>query len=164
MKRSHVNFIVDTVGLTALVLLTTTGWIMRFILPPGSGSARVIWNMDRHQWGYVHTWLAAIFFLAMVVHLVLHWDWVVRVVRGDEGERRPARGIIAVVALALVLLVGIASLVTPVRTVSGRPDHEEHEEHGDHVEQEDHEEHDGRRDGSGQGDGRGRGGGGSHTE
>jgi len=157
MKRSHINFIVDTIGLTALVLLATTGWIMRFILPPGSGSSRVIWDMDRHQWGSVHTWLAAIFLVAMVVHLILHWDWVMCMVRGGDGERRSVKGIVAIIAVIVVLLVGIASLVTPVRTVSGRPDHEEHEEDRNRT------EHGELRDGSGQGRGRG-GGGGSHTE
>jgi len=64
----------------------------------------------------------------MVVHLILHWDWVMCMVRGGDGERRSVKGIVAIIAVIVVLLVGIASLVTPVRTVSGRPDHEEHEE------------------------------------
>jgi len=147
LKRTHVNFIIDTIGLVALVLMTTTGWLMRFILPPGSGSGRVIWGMDRHQWGYIHTWLAAAFIAAMVIHLILHWSWIVCMVRGEPGERRPLRGIVAAVSLLIALIVGVASLVTPVQVVTGRPDHEEHEEHGE------------LRDGSGQGQGRGYSGG-----
>ena len=37
MKRVNLNFIVDVVAFAGFVLLTTTGVLKRYILPPGSG-------------------------------------------------------------------------------------------------------------------------------
>jgi hypothetical protein len=46
MKRVNLNFIVDVVAFAGFVLLTTTGVLMRYILPPGSGHYSTIWGMD----------------------------------------------------------------------------------------------------------------------
>ena len=57
---------------------------MRFILPPGSGGL-VIFNLTRHQWGDVHFVLASVFALLMIVHIMLHWSWIICIVRGKQG-------------------------------------------------------------------------------
>ena len=51
MNRTWVNFVIDTVAFVAFVLLTTTGVLMRYLLPPGSGHYTTIWGLDRHEWG-----------------------------------------------------------------------------------------------------------------
>jgi len=89
LKRGTVNFIVDLVGLADLLGLALTGYIMRYILPPGSGGrgfrgdrggaeeqVRELWSMSRHEWGTVHFYLALLFVFLMVVHIILHWDWI----------------------------------------------------------------------------------------
>ena len=38
------------------VLLITTGVLMRYVLPPGSGRRAAIWGLDRHGWGDLHFW------------------------------------------------------------------------------------------------------------
>lgn len=61
MKRTHLNFIVDVVAFVGFVVLRTTGVLMRYILPPGSGRYSTIWGLDRHEWGGINvgdrTWL-----------------------------------------------------------------------------------------------------------
>lgn len=89
MSRSTINFILDLVSLVNLAGLVMTGLIMRYILPPGSGGMgraahggghgehiKQLWSMTRHQWGDVHFWLSAVFVVLMLIHLVLHWNWV----------------------------------------------------------------------------------------
>ena len=62
MKRTHLNFIVDVVAFVGFVVLTTTGVLMRYILPPGSGHYSTIWSLDRHEWGGIHFWISVVFF------------------------------------------------------------------------------------------------------
>jgi len=89
MKRGTVNFIVDLVSFVDLLGMACTGFIMKYILPPGtSGLGRdlhggrggehikELWSMSRHEWGRIHFYLALLFLALMVVHIVLHWNWI----------------------------------------------------------------------------------------
>ena len=51
MKRSNLNFVIDVVAFVSFISLTTTGVLMRYILPPGSGHYSTVWSLDRHEWG-----------------------------------------------------------------------------------------------------------------
>ena len=88
-KRSSLNFVVDLVGFIDLVFLAFTGTIMKYILPPGTGGRgqrlhggfggehiKDFWSMTRHEWGDIHFYLAVVFIVMMVVHIVLHWSWI----------------------------------------------------------------------------------------
>jgi hypothetical protein len=90
MKRITLNFIVDLISFIDLVCLAITGFIMKYILPPGSGGLgrgfrggrgpveeiKQLWSMTRHQWGDIHFYLAVGFVALMVVHIILHWGWI----------------------------------------------------------------------------------------
>ena len=89
MKRTTVNFFVDFVAFLDLLALAFTGFITRFILPPGSAGhgqgfrggrpateAKYLWSMDRHQWGGIHFYMAVIFVVLMLIHIILHWTWI----------------------------------------------------------------------------------------
>ena len=89
MKRSSLNFIVDLAGFIDLLGMVLTGLIMKYILPPGSGGLgcgrhggcggehiRHLWSMGRHDWGNIHFWLAVLFIVLMIVHIILHWSWI----------------------------------------------------------------------------------------
>ena len=89
MKRVTVNFIVDSVSFVDFALLAITGFILKFVLPSGTGGlGREIHNgsgrehikellsMSRHDWGKIHFYLSVIFVLLMILHIVLHWSWI----------------------------------------------------------------------------------------
>jgi len=89
MKRSSLNFIVDLVSFIDLLCLAFTGFIIKFILPPGTGGRgrelhgggggeqiKELWSMTRHEWGDIHFYLAVAFVILMVVHIILHWGWI----------------------------------------------------------------------------------------
>jgi hypothetical protein len=107
IKRGTVNFIVDVVSFIDLLCLAFTGFIMKFILPPGSGGygrgfrggrgaveeqIRELWDMSRHEWGTVHFYLALLFAFLMIVHIILHWEWIKSYFRslfGFSREEKP---------------------------------------------------------------------------
>ncbi|MDH4238329.1 MAG: DUF4405 domain-containing protein [Phycisphaerae bacterium] len=89
MKRGTLNFIIDLISFINMVCLAVTGFIIRYILPPGSGGLghgfrggretgqiKELWSMTRHEWGYIHFCLALLFVSLMVLHIVLHWGWI----------------------------------------------------------------------------------------
>ncbi len=111
MKRSTANVLIDTVAAICLLGMIGSGYILRFPLPPGTNKRLMLWGLSRHEWGDVHFWTAILLLAVLLIHLMLHWDWIVSVARkrlmvaGAPGPKlyRNA-GIIAAIVLPLVLL------------------------------------------------------------
>ena len=89
MRRSTLNFIIDLISFVNLLGLVCTGFIMKYILPPGTGGLgrelgggrgreeiKYLWSMSRHEWGDIHFYLAIMFVTFMVIHIILHWSWI----------------------------------------------------------------------------------------
>ena len=117
MKRTNVNFQVDALALVALVFLASTGALIRYVLPAGSGHTRALWGLDRHGWGHVHFWIAIAFCVAMVVHLVLHWGWITCVVRWDTRGRSKGRAVLALIAVITLLALAAAPFFGTVEEI-----------------------------------------------
>jgi hypothetical protein len=97
-KRVTLNFIVDLISFIVFVGLAFTGFIVKFILPPGTGGlgrelsggrgreeVKYLWSMTRHEWGDIHFYLAVGFATLMVVHIILHWGWIKRYFKSMFG-------------------------------------------------------------------------------
>ncbi len=103
MNKSRFQF-----GLvTALVCLglveAFSGFVLWLALPSGGGNGRraieqAFWGFTRHTWIDIHDWFAVALIGICVVHLAMHWKWVLRMVRSTFtsalGRRieRPVRG------------------------------------------------------------------------
>ncbi len=122
MKRPNLNFIVDSLGFAGFVLLTATGVLMRYVLPPGSGRSTTIWTLDRHEWGSIHFWIAIVFLAVLAFHLFLHWRWIATLMSGRPREGSGARLALGTVGLAALLALAIAPFLSPVER-TGREIH-----------------------------------------
>ena len=104
MKRTTLNFIVDFVSFVNLLGLAFTGFIMKYILPAGTGGLgrllhggrgrehiKELWSMTRHEWGSIHFYLALVFVILMVVHIILHWGWIKNYFKSFLGFSRKTR-------------------------------------------------------------------------
>lgn len=118
MKRTNLDLIVDGAAFVGFVLLTATGVLMRYILPPGSGHYSTIWSLDRHEWGGIHFWISVVFFALLALHLLLHWRWIVSVVTRRPREGSGLRAGLGILGLAAVLALSISPLLTPVERAS----------------------------------------------
>jgi hypothetical protein len=121
VRRPTVNFIIDSLAFAGFVLLTATGVLMRYVLPPGSGRFATIWTLDRHEWGSIHFWLATVFLAVLALHLFRHWRWIVAVLRGRPREGSGARVALGTVGLVALLALAIAPLVSPVERIGAAP-------------------------------------------
>jgi hypothetical protein len=79
MNRTIFNIIIDILAAFLLIGMIATGYLLRFPLPPGSNKLLSLWGFSRHQWGDVHFWISLGLLLVMVIHIVLHWNWIVTV-------------------------------------------------------------------------------------
>lgn len=129
MKRNILHFCVDALSLLVMLAMVATGLLMRFVLPPGSGGTRTLWQWGRHDWGELHFYLAAALGVLLLVHLSLHWRWVCMTIAGWVRRNGGAyqggagrRGVYGLVALIVVtaLLGGLLYLAAAnVRETEG---------------------------------------------
>ena len=131
MNRTALNAIVDAVAYAGIIALATTGLMLRYQMPPGSGglhgmgsgagagsrSVTLVWGLSRHEWGGIHYWVALILLSVLAVHLVLHWKWIVCVLRGKpHSDVSGGRFALGIAGLVLVTLLAAAPLMTPAQT------------------------------------------------
>jgi len=121
VKRNTLNYIIDAIGFVAMAFLISTGAIMRFVLPSGSGYTLAVWGMDRHTWGHIHFWLGSVFLVVVVVHIVLHWAWIVSVTRGSLESRAGTRTWLAVIATVVALALAAIPFLAPVEETGEAP-------------------------------------------
>jgi len=120
-------------ALVGLVLLVATGLAMRFQLPPGSGEKWALWGMTRHEWGNVHFWVALYLMGVMLIHLALHWKWILSAVRGKPPEASGIRFILGLLALLFLLALVAGPLVSTKEVIPAEerePHHETQKEQG----------------------------------
>jgi hypothetical protein len=133
MSRTALNAIVDAIAYAGLVALAATGLMLRWQMPPGSGGLHgmgagsgagagsrpvtVVWGLSRHQWGSVHYWIALVLMAVLAVHLILHWKWIVCVLRGKpHANVSGGRFALGIAGLVLVTLLAASPLLTPAQS------------------------------------------------
>ncbi len=114
MKSPKKNFIIDTVAFICFVFLVSTGVLLYYTLPPGSGHYNTIWQLDRHEWGDIHFWMAVGFLVVLSLHLVLHWRWIKSLIRGKKRKKSGYRASLGLVGLIALLAIAIAPILSPV--------------------------------------------------
>lgn len=114
MTRAALNFIIDLITLVVMLAMISTGLLVRYILPRGSGERLSAWNMSRHEWGDVHFWLAVSLCVLLLLHLALHWHWACKLVRrwfrAPDTLARPQSALRRNLG-GMALLLGIAGLI-----------------------------------------------------
>jgi len=87
MNKAKLNYLLDAVIGLAFLLSGVTG--IAFLLM-GSGGyqggrnpgfATALLGLSRATWSDLHTWASLVMIVGVVVHLVLHWKWIVRLTK-----------------------------------------------------------------------------------
>ncbi len=135
MRRQVLNFVIDALGFFLMLPIVSTGFLLRWILPPGSRGGRglELWGLTRHDWGDVHFWLALSLVALALIHVALHWSWACALVgrwlggssSGDSAvwvRRQWISG--AAVAIACCVLVGSFLWLAAAQTAGGNASEE----------------------------------------
>jgi hypothetical protein len=132
IRKPTQNLIVDAAAFVALALMLATGFVLRYMLPPGSGGAvgmhgagareyLTLWGLTRHEWGDVHYWASLALMALLALHLVLHWSWIASMVRGRAREGSGRRVALGVLGLLGVIALVAAPLLSPVEQQQRQP-------------------------------------------
>ena len=113
LGRGFLNLMIDTVAASLLTAMVGTGYILWFVLPPGTNRTHILWGLLRHQWGAVHVWISVMLLTVLAVHVALHWRWLVtglskRVGLAAWAQRSPRLAGLAVLAAAALPLTTLA--------------------------------------------------------
>lgn len=111
MKKSKILFITDLLAFVCFVFLLSTGVIMKYLLPPGSGRWVNLWYLNRHDWGDIHFWLAMLFLAIISGHLVLHRRWIVAMTAGNLDSTAKTRLFLGVAAGVALVALAFAPVV-----------------------------------------------------
>jgi len=119
MKRNTLNFVVDLLAFLVMLGLIWTGFLIHLILVPGSlgGRGLTLWGMDRHEYGEIHTKFAVGLIILMVLHVLLHWNWVYHTSKclfctpDSTKVLKFRQRIYGLVLLVLLIILMIGSLV-----------------------------------------------------
>lgn len=121
VKKARLNLMVDLLSGLSFVALVSTGFLLQWKLPPGSGRVAgtegpdrpltLLWGWDRHEWGEIHFIIGLVFLGLLSLHVGLHWRWLAAMLKGKKREREPR---------ALVGLLGLLLLVASLLPLWGR--------------------------------------------
>jgi len=126
MKKSNLIAIIDLVAFVAFLFLTTTGVLLRYLLPERSGHWKTILGLNKHEWGTLHFWIAVVLLLVLALHLLQHKKFIHNVFRGRNKEKMSVRIALGIIGLIAIILLAMLPLISPVETPSeskkpGRP-------------------------------------------
>jgi len=134
MKRSTYISWVDGCSFISFFLLMITGFVLKFQLPPGSGRLikeklgrgaldrplDLLWGLTRHEWGEIHLWLGLFLILAMILHLAIHWKWIMASFKANQTRETRIRSGIGIMAILTLVTLGILMLTAPSERTSRR--------------------------------------------
>lgn len=142
MKRPVVNIFIDAFSLIIFTSMISTGLLLYFVLPPGSGRVEmldrggrgfektidVFWGLTRHEWGNIHLIIALVFLAFLIIHLILHWSWIKAVTFGTKNKPQPLKrkiitvvGVLAVVVIMALPWIGGKETLTRSEFLQTRP-------------------------------------------
>ena len=47
----------------------------------GGGGQLTFWELSKHTWIDIHDWVAVALTLLIIIHVILHWKWIVRMAK-----------------------------------------------------------------------------------
>jgi hypothetical protein len=122
MSRTTINFLLDATLLAAFSVLVFSAVTMRFIFPPGpDAKGWYLWGLSYDQWATVEFSMVAALALGILLHVMLHWNWVCGVVatrlardkraKLDEGSQTLyGVGLLIAIFNLLGLVIAVAAL------------------------------------------------------
>ena len=116
VSMSVINFWLDAAILVALLLLGWESATLQFIFPaPTLAAGWTLWGLTYDQWRDIQFATLCTFAFGILVHVMLHWNWVCSVIatqilhsreRPDEGMQT-IYGVTTLIVLLHIIGVGV---------------------------------------------------------
>ena len=122
--KTIVNFWLDATLLSVFLLILWISTIVRFVFPPAADAGDVaLWNRNYQWWLDLQFGLLALFAFGVLMHVMLHWNWLCgvlagRIMRRSDGKKRVINygmrtiyGVGLMIVILNVMGLGIAAAV-----------------------------------------------------
>ena len=79
MNKSKVNYFIDLGALISFLITAITGLAIFFFIPNGvrQGRFQEFLGIEKGTWTAVYNWVGIIFIILVIIHFILHWNWIV---------------------------------------------------------------------------------------
>ena len=87
MRKATQNYILFIVLFFPGLFQAVSGFVMWLALPHGGGGygrggmadggSAIFWSITRDTWRGLHDWAAVALLVMIIIHLILHWKWIV---------------------------------------------------------------------------------------
>jgi cytochrome b561 len=97
MKRAIKNYALFIALLLLSLFEALSGFVLWFALPEGDGyqggrqivpAAKATFLWERHTWIELHNWVSVALIVVVLIHIILHWKWIVfmtrKILRGES--------------------------------------------------------------------------------
>lgn len=120
--KTRNNWLIDTAVFMGALLSMLSGVYFLFFISGGYEGGRnsgygVVFLFARHTWEEIHTWGGLLMITAVLIHLAIHWPWVVSMFRRLGQRARGQAGRFSQGARVNLLVdswIGVSFLVTAV--------------------------------------------------
>jgi hypothetical protein len=105
---SVINFWIDV---SVLVLLSLVGWVsavLQFVFPaPTAADGWSLWGLDYDRWHDVQFAFLCLFAAGIVLHVMMHWNWVCSVIATQilQVRQRPEEGMQTIYGVATLIVL-----------------------------------------------------------
>ena len=96
MSKTQLNYVLDVVIAVAFIASALSGVVFLFAGSGGYQGGRnpgfrtEILGVDRAIWSDLHTWVSLVMIAGVVIHLALHWNWIVCMTKRLISDRQKA--------------------------------------------------------------------------
>ncbi len=93
MRKATRNYVVGLIMFLLALFEVVSGFVLWLVLPRGGGymggrgsitEATFLWSRD--TWLDLHNWVAVALLVIVVLHLILHWRWIVHMTKTVWGR------------------------------------------------------------------------------
>jgi quinol-cytochrome oxidoreductase complex cytochrome b subunit len=79
MNGPKFNYSIDVLMALSFIITSISGLILFFFLPEGlgRGNSTDFLGIVRRDWKLIHDWSGIALAVLVLIHLVLHWKWIV---------------------------------------------------------------------------------------
>jgi hypothetical protein len=84
MKKGIYLFSLVAFLMLSGLIETVSGFVLWLVLPSGGGKRAVevsYLGFTRHTWIDIHDWVAIALTAVVVIHLMVHWKWILRMIK-----------------------------------------------------------------------------------
>jgi hypothetical protein len=124
ISMSVINFWLDAVLLAVFVSLGGISAVLRLVFPPPTtADGWKLWGWGYDQWSDLQFGCLCVLGLLVVLHVMLHWNWVCSVVMAQilrsrdriDDSMQTIYGVGLLISLLLLLLAGVIAAMSGVR-------------------------------------------------